>query len=145
MKTGFKSFLLILISLVTLTSYSQEEEKNEVPFTVLEEIPKFPNCIDVSNENERNCFMQEMYSHIKMHFNYPRQAVKKKIQGRVTVMFLIDKEGYVKIVKTKAPEGADLLAEEAERIIKLLPRFKPGMQKGKAVGVSYAQPILFKL
>ena len=41
--------------------------------------------------------------------------------------------------------GCELLREEAIRIIKLLPKFKPGMQRGKAVGVSYALPINFKL
>lgn len=60
-------------------------------------------------------------------------------------MFVIDKNGDVTNIKTKAPEGCQLLEDEAIRIVKLLPKFKPAIQRGKAVSISYAQPILFKL
>lgn len=135
---------LVLFLFCSTMSFAQDEEI-DVPFVVLEDIPKFPNCVDVPYEDAKNCFMQEMNNHIRLNFRYPSIAKKKNIQGRVTVKFIINGEGNVINVETKAPEGCELLAEEAARIIKLLPKFKPGMQKGKPVSVSYAQPIMFKL
>ena len=135
---------LILIFLCSTISFAQEKDLN-VPFAVLEEVPMFPNCINVERSEGRNCFMQEMNNHIKLNFRYPKKAKKNKIQGRVTVMFLINHEGYVEITKIVAQEGTELLAEEAERIIKLLPKFKPGMLQGEPVDVMYAQPIVFKI
>ena len=142
-----RKLLLILFVLFTSISYSQEEEKIDVPFAILEDIPRFPNCIDdsMSTQEAKQCFNQEMNNHIKMHLKYPREAVKKKIEGRVTVLFIINNQGYIKNIRIKSAVGTELLAIEAERIMKLLPKFKPGMQKGKPVNVSYAQPIMFKL
>jgi protein TonB len=62
-------------------------------------------------------------------------------------MFVIDKSGNVSNLKIKGTgkDGSGLLEDEAERIIRKLPKFTPGKQRGKAVGVSYAQPINFKL
>lgn len=145
MKLIFKTFTVILMFLLSESCFSQESKNSNVPFTVLEDVPMFPNCIDVERSEGRNCFMQEMNNHIKLNFRYPKKAKKNKIQGRVTVMFLINYEGYVEITKIVAQEGTELLAEEAERIIKLLPKFKPGMFKGEPVDVMYAQPIVFKL
>lgn len=138
-----KSFLIVMF-FCSLMTFSQEESI-DVPFAILEEIPQFPNCKDMAYENEKNCFMQEMNNHIKSNFRYPTLALKKNIQGRITVMFVINSKGYVSNIKAHVPEGCEILAKEAIRIIKLLPKFKPGMQKGKPVGVSYAQPIMFKL
>lgn len=137
-------FNLILIFLCSTISFAQEKDI-DVPFVVLEDIPTFSNCIGIVRSEGINCFMQEMNNHIQLNFRYPKKALKNKIEGRVTVMFVINSKGYVSNIKGHAPEGCELLAKEAERIIKLLPRFKPGMQKGKPVGVSYAQPIVFKL
>lgn len=135
---------LILIFLCSTVSFAQSEDI-DVPFAYLEDVPRFPNCTEVPNEEAKECFIKEMNNHILTNFNYPKKARKQKIQGRVTVLFIINQEGDIKIYKTHTPEGCELLAEEAERIIKLLPKFKPGEQRGKPVSVSYAQPILFKL
>lgn len=135
---------LILIFLYSTVSFAQTEDIH-VPFTNLEDVPRFPNCIEVPNEEAKECFIKEMNNHIRANFNYPEKARKRKIQGRVTVLFVINQEGILKIYDTHTPEGCELLAEEAERIIKLLPRFKPGEQRGEPVSVSYAQPILFKI
>ena len=120
----------------------------DVPFAVLEDIPLFPGCENVKGtENQKKCFMEQMDKHIKKYFSYPSRAQEDDVQGRVTVMFVIDKTGSVSNLKIKGTgkTGSNLLEAEAERIIKKLPKFTPGRQRGKAVGVSYAQPIMFKL
>ena len=79
---------------------------------------------------------------------YPTVAKQKKIQGRILVTFLINYEGVVENIVAKSPEDCkdwEILDKESIRIISLLPKFKPGMQKGKPVKVKYTQPITFKL
>lgn len=135
---------LILLLFCTTIGFAQDEDI-DVPFAVIEDIPRFPNCYEISIKEAKECFNRELSNHIMNNFRYPKLAEKNKIQGKVLVLFLINSEGYVSILDTKTPMGCELLREEAIRIIKLLPKFKPGMQKGKPVAVSYAQPINFKL
>ena len=126
---------------------SVEEVDVDVPFAVLEDVPLFPGCEKVPRAQQRDCFMEQMNKHIKKHFDYPARAKEDGVQGRITVMFVIDKTGSVTNLKIRGlnKKGSELLENEAERIIKKLPKFTPGKQRGKAVPVSYAQPILFKI
>jgi protein TonB len=119
----------------------------DVPFAVLEDVPLFPGCEKVPRSQQKECFMEQMNKHIKKYFEYPSRAKENSVQGRVTVLFVIDKSGNVTSLRIKGTgkKDSDLLEAEAERIIKKLPKFTPGRQRGKPVGVSYAQPILFKL
>ena len=71
--------------------------------------------------------------------------MEDNIQGRVSVLFVIDKDGSITNVQAKGPKGGELLEKEALRVISKLPKFKPGMQRGKPVKVKYSQPITFKL
>lgn len=118
-----------------------------IPFATLDNPPAFEGCEDKTGKDARECFMNAMNNHIKKNFQYPKEALDKNYEGRVTVIFIIDKEGNVIIDKTKGSnrEGSEFLEKETERIINLLPKFKPGMYKNKPVKVSYAQPIMFKL
>jgi protein TonB len=135
---------LILFLFCSTISLAQNEDI-DVSFAVLDDVPRFPNCLEVPKEEAKNCFIQEMKNHIQANFSYPKKARRQNIQDRITVLFTIDKDGNISNIKSHALKGGDLLIEEAERIIKLLPKFKPAIQRGKAVGVSYAQPINFKL
>ncbi len=124
-----------------------EDIEVDVPFSVLEEIPMFPGCEKEPKNKQKDCFMEQMNKHIKKYFSYPSRAQEDNITGRVTILFVIDKTGTVTNLKIKGTgkNGSQLLEDEAERIIRKLPKFTPGKQRGKAVGVSYAQPINFKL
>lgn len=124
-----------------------EDVDVDVPFAVLEDIPLFPGCEKVARDKQKECFMEQMNKHIKKYFEYPSRAKDNNVQGRVTVMFVIDKSGNVSNLRIKGTgkKDSELLEAEAERIIKKLPKFTPGKQRGKPVGVSYAQPIMFRL
>ena len=74
-----------------------------------------------------------------------KQAEKKGIVGRVTVMFVINKEGEIENIVSRGPVNGKILEDEARRIVSLLPKMTPGKQKGKAVKVKYSQPLTFKL
>ncbi len=118
------------------------EEDIEVPFSVIEKVPKFPGCEGNSAEL-RACFQQKMQEHIQRHFKYPETASDLNIQGKVYVFFLIDKYGNASRIQSRGPD--QLLETEAERIIGLLPKMTPGQQRNVKVGVPYSIPINFKI
>ena len=132
------------------SSYGQEggtaeEIDEEVPFAVIEDVPVFPGCEGVAKNKRLDCFMEQMAKHIKKNQQYPERAMEDGIQGRVSVLFVIYKEGGISNVQVRGPKGGELLEKEAQRVIEKLPKFKPGMQRGKPVKVKYSQPITFKL
>jgi protein TonB len=122
-----------------------EEIDEEVPFAVIEDVPVFPGCEGVAKNKRLECFMEQMAKHIKRNQQYPERAMEDNIQGRVSVLFVIDKDGNITNVQARGPKGGELLEKEALRVISKLPKFKPGMQRGKPVKVKYSQPITFKL
>jgi protein TonB len=110
----------------------QEAEKEEVPFVVVEEMPMYPGG-DV-----------ELLKYIMEHVQYPEVAKENNIQGRVIVRFCVTAKGgvsQVSILKGVDPE----LDEEAMRVVRTLPAFKPGKQGGKPVPVWYMVPITYTL
>lgn len=85
-----------------------------------------------------------MYPWIAGHMKYPEEAVKNNIQGRVMVIFTVEKDGEitdVKAVRSPSP----LLAEEAERVVKAMPKWKPAKNKGEIVRSTFNLPINFRL
>lgn len=134
----------------TASSYGEEggtaeDIDEEVPFAFIEDVPVFPGCEGVAKNKRLDCFMEQMAKHIKKNQQYPERAMEDGIQGRVSVLFVIDKDGGISNVQVRGPKGGELLEKEAKRVIEKLPKFKPGMQRGKPVKVKYSQPITFKL
>jgi protein TonB len=111
----------------------KEEEDEEVQiFTVVESMPSFPG-----GEAAR---IQYLNDNIK----YPQMARESGIQGRVFVTFVVEKDGSVTDVKVLRGIGGGC-DEEAVRVIKNMPKWDPGKQRGKPVRVQFNMPILFKL
>lgn len=107
-------------------------DPSETIFEVVERMPEFPGGI------------QAILKFIADYTQYPVEAQKAKIEGRVITQFVIDKEGFVKNI-TVNRGVAPSLDKEAIRIVKNMPKWKPGTQRGKAVNVRYTLPIMFKL
>ena len=118
------------------------EEDVEVAFAIIEDVPVFPGCEGLSKSETKICFQKKMQEHVTKHFEYPQSALDMGIQGRVSVIFIIDSKGYITGVRSRGPDR--ILEAEAERIVKKLPQMKPGKQRGKPVKVAYAIPIFFK-
>lgn len=120
---------------IKLKNLPSEEVKGKTEgeiFTVVEEMPSFPGGL------------QELMKFISKEVKYPAEAQEKGIQGRVILSMVIDKEGNVNDIKVL--RGVDpLLDNEAIRVIKSMPKWTPGKQKGKAVNVKYTIPVSFKL
>ncbi|WP_190811129.1 energy transducer TonB [Flagellimonas sp. S3867] len=117
------------------------EEDISVPFAVIEDVPVFPGC-ERSN-NKKACFQEMMQKHIRKNFRYPEIAQEMGVQGRVNVIFVIQKDGSIGNIRMRGPDKN--LEKEALRIIQKLPKMTPGKQRGRAVKVPFSIPITFKL
>ena len=101
-------------------------------FEVVERMPQFPGGVAAQVE------------YFKKNLRYPAEAKKAGTQGRVVVQFFVNKDGSISNVKVL--RGVDpALDAEAIRLVNSMPKWKPGMQKGKAVTVKYTVPVLFSL
>ncbi|MEC3964316.1 TonB family protein [Flagellimonas halotolerans] len=119
----------------------QRGERLGVPFANVDEVPVFPGCEDA--EDKRACFNEQIVKHIKKHFNYPKKAQDLGVQGRVSVIFVIGKDGIITDIGKRGPH--ELLENEAVRIIERLPKMQPGKHEGKEVKVPFSIPITFRL
>ena len=119
-------------------------EDVEVPFSVIENVPEFPGCEKGSNAEKRQCMSKKIEKFVQRKFNTDL-AGDLGLTGkqRINVLFKIDKNGNVTGVRSRAPHPR--LEKEAARVINLLPKMKPGRQRGKAVVVPYSLPITFKV
>ena len=142
-------------TVIESTETSQEEEVIEieevevdeidedisVPFAVIEDVPVFPGCEGASDK--KACFQEQMQKHIRKHFRYPEIAQEMGVQGRVNVMFVIQRDGSIGGIRMRGPDKN--LEAEALRIIELLPDMTPGKQRGRPVKVPFSIPITFRL
>ena len=108
------------------------EPDNDSIYQIVEQMPKFPGGESALME------------YVSKNVAYPEEAKEKEIQGRVFIGFVVEKDGSVNEVKVMRGIGGGC-DEEAVRVIKGMPKWKPGIQKGKPVRVSYMMPINFKL
>ena len=109
----------------------QTQEQGEI-FMVAEEQPMFPGG------------MQEMMKFIQSEVKYPKEAQDKGLQGRVIVQFVVNTDGSIcedTVVRSVAPS----LDAEAIRVVRSMPNWTPGKQKGEPVRVRFTLPISFRL
>jgi protein TonB len=121
------------------------DEDIEVPFAVIENVPVFPGCENENGNNaKKQCMSDKIAEFVNKKFNTDL-AGDLGLSGRqrINVIFKIDKNGNITGVRSRAPHPA--LEKEAARVISLLPKMKPGKQRGKAVIVPYSLPIIFQV
>jgi protein TonB len=119
-------------------------EDVEVPFAVIENVPEYPGCERGSNADKRKCMSDKIAKFVQRKFNTDL-AGDLGLSGRqrISVIFKIDKNGNVTGVRSRAPHPR--LEKEAARVINMLPKMKPGRQRGKPVIVPYSLPITFQV
>ena len=88
--------------------------------------------------------VQEMMNFVSKNMRYPAEAHKNGTQGRVLVKFVVTDKGDIE-TPTVFESVDPLLDAEALRVIKMMPKWKPGKQRGKAVNVLYTLPVTFRL
>ena len=127
MKNGKKEIMS-----VTVKAKKPREKSEEKVFDVVEKMPEFPGGGG------------EMMKFLSMTVKYPEAAEKAGTQGRVIASFIVEKDGSISGAKVVNSVSEELDAE-ALRVINAMPKWTPGMQKGKAVRVKYTIPITFRL
>lgn len=129
---SLKVALMMLVLLFSFMTSTAQTKKNDMVFDVVEVMPQFPGG--------QIAMLQYLMKNIK----YPEQAVKEGIQGRVTVRFIVEKDGSISDVKPVLSVHP-LLNKEAVRVVESMPKWTPGKQHGKPVRVQLIVPIMFKL
>lgn len=107
-------------------------DKDTAVMRTVEQIPEFPGGI------------VQFMKWLTRNLRYPPQAQQQKIQGKVVISFIVNKDGSISaptIVKSVDP----VLDSEAMRVVKMMPRWKPGLEKGKPCRTMFAIPINFVL
>ncbi|MDD5184102.1 MAG: energy transducer TonB [Paludibacter sp.] len=107
----------------------KNEDDTDIPFIYVESMPQFPGNI---------------LKFLSEHVNYPVIAIENQIQGRVVCEFVVNRDGSivdVVVIGSVHPS----LDKEAVRVIKSMPKWIPGKQRGKPVRVKYTLPVSFKL
>lgn len=110
-----------------------EEEEEEVVFVIVEKQPEFPGGT------------QELMKYLAQNIKYPVIAQENGIQGRVICQFVVNKDGSICDIDVVRSSGDASLDKEAVRVIKSMPKWKPGQQRGKAVRVKFTLPVNFRL
>jgi len=113
-------------------SETEDKQQEEVVFKVVDVLPKYPG-----GEPARKKF-------IAKNIKYPKEAKEKGIQGKVYIAFVVEKDGS--ITNVKILRGVDpLLDNEAIRVVKSMPKWEPGTQRGQNVRVQFNMPFKFAL
>ena len=116
----------------TPVEVEEEEVEEQQIFQVVEEMPEFPGG------------MAECMKFLGKNIKYPTISQENGVQGRVIVQFVVNRDGS--IVDPVVVRGVDpYLDKEALRVIQMMPKWKPGKQRGKAVRVKYTVPVMFRL
>ena len=123
---------VVEVEVIASESEPSEASDDQV-YMIVEEMPEFPGG------------ELEMRKYIAEHVIYPEEAKVKKQQGKAFVTFIIDKNGDVKDVKIARGTDYESLDNEAIRVVKSMPQWKPGRQRGQNVNVSFTVPINFQL
>jgi TonB family protein len=148
MKTAFILFTVLMSTLVFTTSAQDKKSSdsirkdtirpvantpdNDVIFTAVEEQPGFPG-----GDGARMKFLQD-------NLVYPKKAKRDRIQGRVFVTFVVEKDGSISNIKVLRGIGGGC-DEEAVRVTRLMPKWIPGKHDGQPVRVQFNFPIKFTL
>lgn len=120
-------------STVALSSNEAKKSENtEKTYDVVDQMPSFPGGAS------------ELFEYLSRNIHYPVVAEENRIQGRVVVSFIVERDGSIsnaKIIKSVDPS----LDKEAMRVVRSMPRWIPGKQNGSAVRVKYNVPVTFRL
>ena len=125
-------FITALLAGVVFACSGPDKKVPDKTFTVVENPPEFPGG------------MEGLMEYLSSNIHYPETAKEQGIEGRVYINFIVDKDGSVDSARVLKGIGGGC-DKEALRVVNNMPKWKPGMQKGQAVRVSYNLPVRFTL
>ena len=130
---------LVLLSMMAvlclMTANAQKtvvSQSNQNVYDQVEEMPEFPGG------------MPALIEFLQTNIKYPKDAIKQEVGGRVMVMFVVETDGSISNVRV-AKKVFPSLDEEAVRVVKAMPKWKPGKEKGRLVRVNYTLPVVFSI
>lgn len=137
-------YLLFIAMFCTLVMFAQSDDVNTTSNDTVvgddyyicvqyETWPKFPGG------------QQEMFKYIQENLKYPKQALKKQIQGRSICQFIVEKDGSISHIQVVRSSGNKSLDRAAIRVIKTMPKWTPGRLQGKIVRTIYTLPVNFRI
>ena len=118
--------------LIIIDDTEQDLEKEEIYYPV-EDWPEFPGG------------QQEMIKFVQENLEYPKRAAKKKIQGRAICQFFVETDGSITGVTIVRSSGNKSLDKAAVRVVKKMPKWKPGSVQGKIQRMGYYLPVNFRI
>jgi protein TonB len=137
------------IEVVDIPDEDEEPEVEQI-FDVVEQRPSLPGCEGVENDPKtpndefEECVNLKIAEYLAKHTKYPEMAKENAIQGRVYIQFIVGKDGTIRDINVI--KGVHkILDREALRVVKGMPKWSPGKQRGKAVSVRFTLPIKFKI
>lgn len=164
-----RDYITLILFAICWNSFSQNtntqdtiKKPSAVPIAIVERAPIFEGCAE--SPNKMRCFDSKARRFVGKHFDanrakclehvvtYDRKLKKdvevckkelKSVRVRIKTTFVIDTLGYATDIKALSPYPT--MNEEAIRVIKKLPRFEPGMQRGRKVRVRFSLPIMFNI
>ena len=134
-----------IVDVKDIIEVEKEEEIKDYSFTMVEEAPVYPGCENLAtNEDRRECMSRKVNELVNRRFD-TNIGSELGLSGihRIYVQFKIEPDGSITVIGARGPHPR--LEEEAIRVAKSLPEMQPGRQGGKAVGVLYSLPIIFKV
>ncbi len=126
------SMMAVLCLMTANAQKTVVSQSKQNVYDVVEQMPEFPGG------------MPAMIEFLQTNLNYPKDAKKQKVGGRVLVMFVVETDGSMSNVRV-AKKVFPSLDAEALRVVKAMPKWNPGKEKGKPVRVNFAIPIVFSL
>lgn len=127
--------MLLMAECCLISAHAQKtvvSQTNQKVFDTVEQMPEYPGG------------MQAMIEFLQTNMKYPKDAEKQKVEGRVMVQFVVETDGSVSDVHV-AKQVFPSLDAEAIRVVKAMPNWTPGKEKGRVVRVKYLLPIVFRM
>ena len=132
MKKLFLIMILAVISFTTAGAQNKAEANSGKVYETPEVMPEYPGGVP------------KLMEFLSANVRYPVEAQRSKIEGRSVIGFVVERDGSISNVSvTKG--SYPLLDDEAIRVVKEMPKWKPGMINGKPVRVKFNLPIYFRL
>ena len=136
------SRILYLIAIIFSSFPLQAQEEEDIPFVLIEKHPYYLQIDTITGETKEIPFKYFLDQWVIKNFQYPEEALKKKIQGRVILTLKIDEKGNLSI--EKAEGGEPILEKAAREVFEGFPQLAPAEQRGKPVVTFYQYPISFR-
>ena len=131
-----KLILMLLMAVCCLMTANAQKtvvsQTNQKVFDTVDQMPEYPGG------------MQAMIEFLQANMKYPEDAAKQKVEGRVMVQFVVETDGSISDVHV-AKQVFPSLDAEAIRVVKAMPNWTPGKEKGRVVRVKYLLPIVFRI